>query len=83
MISYKIAFDSDPTDADIRTVKHHLMDFNNRYAKPEHYQQLVLFVPDNSEKIVGGLLGYIPGHTKYFLQKRSLIDSESSSAQRD
>ena len=57
-MSYKIALDLDPTDADIRTVKHHLMAFNNQYAEPEHYQRLVLFVRDTSEKIVGGLLGY-------------------------
>ena len=58
MTSYKIAFASDPSEADIRTVKHHLLTFNNQHAEPEHYQQLVLFVRDDSEKIVGGLLGY-------------------------
>ncbi len=146
-MSYKIALDMDPTEEDIRTVKHHLIAFNSQHAEPEHYQQLVLFVRDDSEKIVGGLLGYThwrwlfvqnlwvaesirglgygqklmqdaeheaymrgcqhayldtfdfqalgfyqklgyelfgqlenypPGHTKYFLQKRRLIDSESS-----
>jgi len=147
-MTYKISLDIDPTDADIRTVKHHLIAFNNQHAEPEHYQQLVLFVRDSSEKIAGGLLGYThwrwlfvqnlwvaeslrgfgygqklmqhaehearlrgchhayldtfdfqalgfyqkigyelfgqlddypPGHTKYFLQKRELSDSEPSS----
>jgi GNAT superfamily N-acetyltransferase len=55
---YQIVLDPDPTDADIRTVKHHLIAFNNQHAGPEHYQRLVLFVRDDSEKIVGGLLGY-------------------------
>jgi GNAT superfamily N-acetyltransferase len=58
LISYKISLDPDPTDEDIRTVKRHLMDFNNQHAEPEHYERLVLFVHDDSEKIVGGLLGY-------------------------
>jgi GNAT superfamily N-acetyltransferase len=57
-MSYKISLDANPADADIRTVKQHLMDFNNQHAEPEHYQRLVLFVRDNTEKIVGGLLGY-------------------------
>ncbi len=57
-MSYKIALDVDPTDTDIRTVKQQLMVFNNQHAEPEHYQRLVLFVRDDSEKIVGGLLGY-------------------------
>jgi len=150
LTSYKISLVSDPTDADIHTVKHHLMNFNNQHAEPEHYQRLVLFVRDNSENTVGGLLGYThwrwlfvqnlwvaesirglgygrkliqlaeyeaqmrgcehayldtfdfqargfyeklgyelfgqlegypPGHTKYFLQKRRLVDDESSSVQ--
>jgi GNAT superfamily N-acetyltransferase len=152
LTSYKISFDPDPTDADIRTVKQHLMDFNNQHAEPEHYQRLVLFVRDDSEEIAGGLLGYThwrwlfvqnlwvaeslrglgygrkllqfaegearrrgcehayldtfdfqargfyeklgyelfgqleeypPGHTKYFLQKRRLIDDGSSEIQGD
>jgi GNAT superfamily N-acetyltransferase len=58
LTSYQITLDSNPTEADIHTVKHHLLTFNNQHAEPEHYQQLVLFVRDNSEKIVGGLLGY-------------------------
>jgi len=145
--SYKIILDSNPSDADIRTVKRHLIAFNNQHAEPEHYQGLVLFARDPSAGIVGGLLGYThwrwlfvenlwvadslrrsgvgrklmqaaedeanrrgcqhayldtfdfqalgfyqklgyelfgqledypPGHTKYFLQKRQLIDSEAS-----
>ena len=56
--SYKITLDLNPTDADIRTLKHHLIDFNNQHAEPEHYQQLVLFVRDPSGEIAGGLLGY-------------------------
>jgi GNAT superfamily N-acetyltransferase len=149
--SYKITLDLNPTDADLRTVKHHLIDFNNQHAEPEHYQQLVLLVRDTSREIVGGLLGfthwrwlfvqnlwvaaslrslgygrklmqnaeheahlrgcrhayldtfdfqalgfyqklgyelfghlddYPPGHTKYFLQKRRLIENPSDEADR-
>ncbi len=58
MSSYKITSDLDPTDADVRTVKHHLMTFNNQHAEPENYQRLTLFVRDDSKNIVGGLLGY-------------------------
>ena len=58
MTSYQITLDPDPTDADIRTLKRHLLTFNNQHAEPEHYHQLVLFVRDNLEGIVGGLLGY-------------------------
>jgi GNAT superfamily N-acetyltransferase len=148
LMTYTIDLDLNPTDADIRTVKRHLIAFNNQHAEPEHYQQLVLFVRDSSENIVGGLLGYThwrwlfvenlwvaeslrglgygkklmqhaeqearlhgcqhayldtfdfqalgfyqklgyelfgqlddypPGHTKYFLQKKQLPDSESLS----
>ena len=57
-MSYKVALDIDPTDADIRTLKHHLIAFNNQHAEPERYQQLIVFVRDDSEKIAGGLLGY-------------------------
>ncbi len=147
MISYKVSLDPDPTDEDIRTVKRHLMAFNDQHAEREHYERLVLFVRDDAEEIVGGLLGYThwrwlfvqnlwvaeslrglgygqklmelaeqeahkrgcehayldtfdfqargfyeklgyelfgqledypPGHTKYFLQKRRLIGSQSS-----
>ena len=146
MTSYKIALESGSTEADIRTLKRHLISFNNQHAEPEQYQQLVLFVRDPAEEIVGGLLGYThwrwlfvqnlwmadslrglgygrtlmqsaeqealrrgcrhayldtfdfqalgfyqklgyelfghlddypPGHTKYFLQKRHLLDSEA------
>ena len=57
-MTYMISLELDPADADIRTFKHHLIDFNNQHAEPEHYQQLILFVRDNSGKIAGGLLGY-------------------------
>ena len=58
MNSYQIVLEADPADADIRTLKRHLIAFNNEHAEPEQYQRLVLFVRDDSEKIVGGLLGY-------------------------
>jgi len=32
-------------------------------------------------ELFGQLEGYPPGHTKYFLQKRRLVDDESSSVQ--
>ena len=152
MSSYKIVRDPNPSDDDIRTVKRHLIAFNNQHAEPEHYQGLVLFAREPSDTIVGGLLGYThwrwlfvenlwvaeslrgsgvgrdlmqtaedeaqrrgcrhayldtfdfqalgfyqkigyelfgqledypPGHTKYFLQKRQLIDSEAPSLQPD
>jgi GNAT superfamily N-acetyltransferase len=58
MPAYHIVLDPDPAEADIRTVKHHLVAFNNQHAEPEHYQSLVLFVRDPAEGLVGGLLGY-------------------------
>jgi GNAT superfamily N-acetyltransferase len=74
LISYKISLDADPTEADIRMVKRHLVDFNNQHAEPEHYERLVLFVRDNSEKIVGGLLGYT--HWRWlFVQNLWLAES--------
>lgn len=58
MNSYKITLETNPTEADIRSVKRHLMDFNNQHAEPEHYASLVLFVRDPADNILGGLLGY-------------------------
>ena len=50
MASYQIALDPNPTDADIRTLKRHLVAFNDQHAEPEHYQPLVLFVRDNAAR---------------------------------
>lgn len=152
MDSYRIALELNPSDEDIRTVKRHLIAFNNQHAEPEHYQTLTLFVRAGSGQIVGGLLGYThwrwlfvqnlwvaerlrgsgygrtlmlsaeseargrgcqhayldtfdfqalafyqklgyelfgqlddypPGHTKYFLQKRHLTDSDPTKASPD
>jgi ribosomal protein S18 acetylase RimI-like enzyme len=49
-------------EADIHTVKQHLLEFNNQHAEPEHYQRLLLLVRDDSGKITGGLLGYTHWH---------------------
>jgi len=70
--SYKIALDSNPSDADIRTVKRNLIAFNDQHAEPEHYQRLVLFARDASERIVGGLLGYT--HWRWLFVENLWVD---------
>lgn len=72
MNTYRITLEPSPSEADIRTVKRHLLEFNNQHAEPEHYQSLALFVRDESEQVVGGLLGYT--HWRWLFVQNLWVD---------
>ena len=58
MEAYQISLDVQPSDADIRTLVHNLVAYNDTQAELENWQRLAIFIRDDRGAIVGGLNGH-------------------------
>lgn len=58
MEAYQISLDDQPSDADIRTLVHNLVAYNDTQAELENWQRLAIFIRDDRGVILGGLNGH-------------------------
>jgi GNAT superfamily N-acetyltransferase len=58
MTAYEISIDDHPSEADINTLIHNLVSYNDTQVEVENWQRLAIFIRDGRGEMFGGLCGY-------------------------